>query len=477
MCYTDSPWLRLLDPTQVYPGCACDVPSNLYSLSFAPNPEWKFFFGRQPEIRAYLESIATRYGVRPYIKFNTTVERVDWDEQRQIWAITAKGSSQKMYTQFIINGQGGLSNPQLPKIKGIDSYKGRMMHSAVWDNSYDFKNKKIAVVGTGASSIQLVPELAKVEGLEMVILQRTAPWIVPRLDRKVTSVEKVLFRMFPFLQQGMRALVYWAREIMVLNFVYRWPTRWINIQLVNFFVKQQIDTKKHPDLLRKILPQWELGCKRVLLSNDWYPTLQQPNVTLEDDAIDEVKEHSIVTKGGKEYEVDCIVWSTGFQVQPQGQRLPIAVYGKNGLLLDDYWSESVQAYKGICIPEFPNIFLMLGPNTGLAHNSIIFMLESQCQYIVEALKYAERNKKAVLEVKAESSKEWNAGIQKRLKKSVWQTGGCKSWYLDKAGNNTTLYPGFTFSYRLETQDFDADKFKTVGYSNRVAGLVENGKSK
>lgn len=237
-----------------YPGCACDVPSNLYSFSFAPHPEWNYFFGRQPEIRAYLEGVARKFGARPYIRFNTTVKEARWDHERQVWAISYEGAKQPIYTQFIINGQGALSNPQLPKIPGIDKFKGKMMHSAKWEHAYDFENKRVACVGTGASSIQLVPELSKVKGLDLTVFQRTAPWVVPRLDRRVTSLEKMLFRVFPPAQKGFRALVYWAREIMVLNFVYRWPTRWINIQLVRFFLNQQIDSKKHPDLLKKVMP-------------------------------------------------------------------------------------------------------------------------------------------------------------------------------------------------------------------------------
>lgn len=207
----------------------------------------------------------------------------------------------------------------------------------------------------------------------------------------------------------------------------------------------------------------------MLLSNDWYPALQLPNVHLETDSIVEITEDSIVTKEGHKHQVDCIVWSTGFQVQPQAQRLPIAFYGKNGLLLDEFWSETVQAYKGITIPEMPNLFMMLGPNTGLAHNSIILMLESQCNYIMEGLKYMDRTKNAVFEIKPEVCREWNQHLQEKLKKSVWQTGGCKSWYLDKKGNNTTLYPGFTFAYRFETEKFDSQSFRVTGYKHPIVG--------
>lgn len=368
------------------------VPSNLYSFSYEPYPHWNYFFGRQPEIQHYLQSVAAKHHAYKFIQFYTTVIESRWMDQLKLWRITAvrtygdlPGEQQLghvnnasetfvYYTQFLVNAQGPLSNPQLPNIPGIDQFQGKQMHSAQWDPDYDFNNKRVVIVGTGASSIQIVPELAKNPTTHQVIIQRTAPWIVPRLDRRVTDFEKKLFTVFPSAQRLLRAIIYWAREMLVLNFVYRWPTRWVNIGLVKYFLRQQIDSKQHPDLLAKVEPNWELGCKRVLLSNDWYPALQQDNVELETDGVAEVFERGIKTKNGTVYDhIDCIVWSTGFQVQPQAKRLPISVYGRNGLLLDDNWSESVQAYKGVTLPNYPNLFFMLGYVLHFTHTYIIIV--------------------------------------------------------------------------------------------------------
>ena len=470
-----------------YPGCCCDVPSNLYSYSFEPNSQWDYFFGRQHEIRKYLNHCADKYHIRPHIRHNSTVVRSTYDEQNQLWCIETSDGF-KVYTQIFVNAMGGLSNAAYPKIKGIDSFKGKMMHSAVWDKSYDFTNKTIAVVGTGASSIQLVPELAK-QVKHLTVYQRTPAWVVPRLDRKVTELEKTFFRYIPLTQQLIRAVVYWAREANILAFLYRWPHRVINEQLVKYFMYEQVSD---PVLREKLMPKWDLGCKRVLLSNEWYSTLSQSHVDLETNSITEVTETGIHTADGNTCEYDCIVWSTGFNVQPQFQKLPIEIRGRNGVLLDDSWSHTVHTYKGITVAGYPNMFLMLGyvlyciyimyyllaypmytnkqlylivyvynrPNTGLGHNSIILMIESQMKYITDAIIAMERQHTRVVQVKDNIEQQWIANVQDKFKNSVWTSGGCKSWYLDKSGNNSTLYPGFTWAYRFETNRFDVENYMT-----------------
>ncbi|CAF0933976.1 unnamed protein product, partial [Didymodactylos carnosus] len=433
-----------------YPGCACDVPSNLYSFSFEPYPKWSHFFGRQNEIWKYLEYITDKHNLRQKIQFNTKVTRAQWLDDENQWKVTIN-NGRSVYSRYLVSAHGPLSDAQFPtNIAGIDQFKGGMFHSAEWDTAYDFKDKRVAVVGTGASSIQLVPEIQK-EVKQLYIFQRTPPWIVPRADRKVTDTEKKLFERFPLLQKVMRAFVYWAREATIVSFAYRLPTKYINQQLVKYFLFKQV---KDPELRQKLTPTWELGCKRVLLSNDWYPTLQKPNVTLVTSGIKQVNEHSISTYDGNDYEVDTIIWSTGFQVQ----EFPIDIRGLNDISIYDQWKDTMQAYKGITIPNFPNLFFLLGPNTGLAHNSVLFMIESQLTYIIETMIYMQQNHLKKFLIKQQAFKQYNDRLQAKLKKSVWQSGGCKSWYQDKMGNNTTLWPDFTWSYKLITQHFDHDKY-------------------
>ena len=324
-----------------YPGCACDVPSNLYSFSFEPNPKWSYFFSRQPEIGQYLEHCADKYDLRRHIKFSTTVTELTWLDDQQKWRVTTRSHNEEkqIYAQFVIAGYGPLSNASYPTdIPGLDKFQGRMCHTAEWDKTIDFKNKRVAVVGTGASAVQAVPELHKAGVDQLLVFQRTPPWIIPRADRVVTNWEKRLFARFPILQKIIRGLVYWIRESTVLSFTYRLPVRFVNQELVKFNLRRQV---KDVELRKRLTPSWDLGCKRVLLSNDWYSTLQQSNVKLVTNRIREVTDNSIVTYDGDTYPVDVIVWSTGFRVQT----FPLQVNGVKGLTLNDQWSETMQVSR------------------------------------------------------------------------------------------------------------------------------------
>ena len=321
-----------------YPGCACDVPSYLYSFSFEPNPKWSHFFGRQPEIGEYLNNVTDKYDIRRHIEFNTSVTQLRWLDDRQIWRVTAEsnGDEKVYYARFVMAGQGPLSNAAYPTdIPGLGKFRGQMCHTAEWDKSIDFTNKRVAIVGTGASAIQAVPELHKRNLKQMIVFQRTPAWIIPRADRVVPQWEKVLYTKFPIFQKLVRAFVYWIRESTVLSFTYRLPVRYLNEELVKFNLRRQVKDK---ELRKKLTPNFDLGCKRVLLSNDWYSTLQQPNVQLVTNRIKEITEDMIVTHDGDRYPVDIIVWSTGFQVQ----RFPIEIYGSNGRPIVDQWSQTMQ---------------------------------------------------------------------------------------------------------------------------------------
>jgi cation diffusion facilitator CzcD-associated flavoprotein CzcO len=428
-----------------YPGCACDVPSHLYSFSFEPNPNWSRTFSPQPEIWDYLRHCAKKYGVEPHVLFNHTVTEAAWDDDNEVWTIeTDKGS---ITADFFISGVGALSDPKLPDIPGIETFEGHMFHSAQWDHEYDLTDKKVAVIGTGASSIQFVPKIQpKVKQLNL--FQRTAPWIMPQRDRDLTRFEQRLYKLFPPVQLAMRAAIYWVRELFVLGFM-RPRKGSPGEQISRRHLNSQV---KDPALRKKLTPHYRMGCKRVLISDAYYPALQQPNVDVVTDGIAEIKPHSIVTKDGTEREIDALILGTGFYVTD----MPVAEYvrGRGGKTMADHWHGSPQAYLGSTVNGFPNMFFLVGPNTGLGHNSIVFMIESQLNYLMECLEQLDARGADVFEVREEVQTAFNDRLQQRLQGTVWNSGGCASWYLDENGKNTTIWPGFTWPFRQETRHFN-----------------------
>ena len=324
--------------TNKYPGCACDVPSNLYSFSFEPNPKWSYYFSRQPEIAEYLEHCTDKYDIRRHIRFNTNVSELRWLEDRQLWQVTTQTESGEkvFHARSIVLGTGPLSNASFPSdISGIDSFRGQMCHTAQWNGTIGFTKKRVAVIGTGASAIQAVPEIQKMGVSQLFIFQRTAPWVIPRIDRRLKNWEKSFFRHFPLVQKLIRVMLYWGTESFALSFVYRLPVRFLIQQLARYNLAREV---KNPELRKKLTPTWDFGCKRMLLTSDWYSTLQKPNVQLITNRIREVRSHSIVTYDGDEYPVDVIIWSTGFQVQT----FSLPVYGINGCSLQEQWSQTIQ---------------------------------------------------------------------------------------------------------------------------------------
>ncbi|CAF4150912.1 unnamed protein product, partial [Rotaria sordida] len=292
-----------------YPGCACDVPSNLYSFSFEPNPKWSHYFSRQPEIAEYLEYCTDKYNIRRHIHFNTNVTKLKWIEEQKLWQVTTQSNSQEkiFYARSIVLGSGPLSNASYPTdIPGIDKFEGQMCHTAEWDQSIDVKNKRVAVIGTGASAIQTVPEIQQMNVSQLLVFQRTPPWVIPRLDRSITDWEKNLLKRFPIIQKLIRVIIYWIIESVALSFAYRWSLKFINDKLVKYNLERQV---KDIELRKKVTPTWEFGCKRMLITNDWYSTLQKSNVKLITNRIKQIKSHSIITYDGDEYPVDIIIWS------------------------------------------------------------------------------------------------------------------------------------------------------------------------
>ncbi|CAF1332237.1 unnamed protein product [Rotaria sordida] len=437
-----------------YPGCACDVPSNLYSFSFEPNPKWSHYFSRQPEIAEYLEYCTDKYNIRRHIHFNTNVTQLKWIEEQKLWQVTIQSNNQEkqLFARIIIAATGPLSSASYPTdIPGIDKFEGQMCHTSEWDKTIDFKNKRVAVIGTGASAIQVVPEIQQMNVSQLFVFQRTPPWIIPRVDRRVSNFEKRLLTYFPIIQKLIRRSLYWSREALILSFAYRWPIRYVNEELVRSNLNREI---KDIELRKKVIPTWDFGCKRVLISSDWYSTLQKSNVKLITNRIKQIKSHSIITYDGDEYPVDIIIWSTGFQTQ----KFPLPVYGINGCSLTEQWSETIQAYRGVTVPNFPNFFILLGPNTVLGHSSVIIMIESQINYIAQAFLYMDQNNLRSIEIKEDIYEKFNKDLQLKLKRTVWQKGGCHAWYQDAKGNNTSLWPDFTWIYILLMKNFDYENY-------------------
>ena len=432
-----------------YPGCGCDVPSHLYSYSFEPNPGWTRTYSRQPEIRDYLIRCADKYGVRPHVRLNTAATFAGWDEDERRWVIeTDRGTFR---ARVLVAGAGPLAEPKLPDIPGLESFEGKTMHSARWDHGYDLTGKRVASIGTGASAIQYVPAIQpQVE--QLYAFQRTAPWIFPHTDRPTTRFERRLYRAFPFLQRLVRGAIYAGRETNVIGFVKN-PKR---MRVAEFLAKRHMRKQiADPHLLEKVTPGYTIGCKRILPSNRWYAALQQPNVELVTDGVAEVRPRSVVTEDGRELEVDTLIFGTGFHVTD----MPIGKYvrGRDGHTLDELWQGSPRAYLGTAIPGFPNLFLLLGPNTGLGHNSMVYMIESQLEHVVSALRTMKERGAETVEVRPEVADRFNEELEERHKGTVWTTG-YSSWYLDDTGRNATLWPDWTWRFRQRTTRFDPAEY-------------------
>jgi cation diffusion facilitator CzcD-associated flavoprotein CzcO len=440
-----------------YPGAACDVPSQLYSFSFAPNTEWSRSFSPQPEIHAYLQQVAEDAGVLDRFRFGVTVEEAAWDEQDQVWQVTTSAGT--VTADLVISGSGGLSEPRLPDIAGIESFQGEIFHSARWNHDYDLTGKRVAVIGTGASAIQIVPEIAPKIG-HLDVYQRTAPWVIPRHDREYTRLERLAFRHVPLFQRAYRTAIYWAREGFVPAFTWQPKLAAPAKAQALANIRKGISD---PALRAAVTPHYEIGCKRILISNTWYPALDRDNVDLVTDPIDEITPTGVLTADGTEREIDCLIVATGFYTTDQ----PIAhhVKGRDGRTLADVWAEhGMASYKGTTTVGFPNFFQIVGANTGLGHSSMVFIIESQLAYVLSAIEQMRAGRITAVEPRPEAQAAWNADLQRRMKRTVWSTGGCASWYLDEHGRNTTLWPRTTFAFRGLLRRFDLEKYVATATS-------------
>ncbi|ENW07497.1 flavin-containing monooxygenase [Acinetobacter beijerinckii] len=421
----------------IYPGCACDVPSALYSYSFAPNPQWSRVFAQQQEIKTYIQNVAQQFDVKKYVRFGYEMLESAWDDQAKHWVV--KTNQGLIHARFAIMAGGPMHQPVLPKIKGLETFKGAQFHSAEWNHDFDLNGKKVAVVGAGASAIQFVPEIqAQVE--KLTLLQRTPQWVLPKMDQSLPKLAQALFKVLPVTQRLTRYGVYGVFES--LNSSMHHPKLVSQIErLAKLNIRLGV---KDPELREKLLPDFTIGCKRVLQSNQWYPALAKPNVEVLRCGVEEVRGNTLIASDGSQHEVDAIIFGTGFEVSNP----PIAkqIRNKHGKSMDEVWQGSAKGYLGTVVEGCPNAFVMFGPNIAVSSSALI-IIEAQLTYILDMLKKVQAQQIETVEIRAEVLEQYNDEIQAALKNTVWNTGGCSSYFIDRNGRNSTLWPWTTFEMR------------------------------
>ena len=436
-----------------YPGCTCDIPSHIYSYSFAPNPGWSHSFSRQPEILAYLSHVADRYRLPSHIRLETEVREARWEPAAMRWRVrTMRGD---LTANVLIAAGGPLSNPAVPVRPGLDSFPGEIFHSARWDHAADLAGRRVAVVGPGASAIQIVPSIQPVVQ-QLTLFQRTPAWVMPRRARRISKPEKWLYRRVPLAQRTVRLGLDRSRESLVYGFVRR-PAVLRAAQRIA--VGHLARSVKDPELRAKLTPRYVLGCKRVLLSSDYYPALVRPNAEVIASGLAKVDGHTLTAQDGTAREADTIIFATGFHVTD----MPLAehLYGAGGVSLAGAWAGDMRALRGTTVAGFPNLCLLIGPNTGLGHNSLIHIIEAQLSYVLGYLDALDRTGAGALDAQAAAEHRWNAGVQRRMQSTVWMTGGCVSWYLNAAGRNPTLWPGSVDRFRRATRRLDLAEYQML----------------
>ena len=432
----------------IYPGCACDVNSHLYSYSFSPNPHWTRMFSQQPEILSYLKDTVDKLGLRASIRFNAEVQRMEWSEQAKRWILTlADGAT--VVARVVVSGTGGLHVPSYAAVAGRERFRNPSFHSAEWRDDVALIGKRVAIVGTGASAIQIVPEI--VDNVSALTLyQRTPPWVVAKPDRPTRNWERWLFRRVPVVQRLLRGWIWSTDDLRATAF----GGNGALLKVAEASARKQIARQiADPILRRKVTPAFRLGCKRVLISNDYYSALTKPNVEVVTDPIVTVTETGIQTGAGSR-DHDVIIYCTGFQ--PWAQTAEIV--GRNGVRLADAWAGSPQAYLGLASTGFPNMFFLMGPNTALGSGSIIYMIESQIGYIMEALAKMDHSRIDAVEIRPEVQRAFDDDLQARIGRSVWKSG-CSSWYQSKDGRNGAIWPGTSGQYRRRTRNVDLAQYR------------------
>jgi cation diffusion facilitator CzcD-associated flavoprotein CzcO len=437
-----------------YPGCACDIPSHLYSLSFEPKADWSRMYPQQPEIQDYLQGVARKHNLRPQIRFNTVFTEARWDEAENLWHIAT--STGRITARVLVSAIGALHIPATPALNGLETFAGQKFHSATWDRGVDLAGKRVAVIGTGASAIQFVPQIAPVVE-KLHVFQRTPAWIVPKPDRAFSAREKKMLEL-PLYRRGFRSLLFWLHDLRVLAFLGNKRAQRLSHKMAIGHIHKHI---KDPALRAKLTPNYAVGCKRVMISNDFYPALTRPNVEVVTNRIAQVRPHSVVDDAGVERDVDVMIFGTGFEVTSAYKH--VSIIGAGGRDLGAEWDRAgMMAYKGIAVPGFPNYFMLLGPNTGLGHNSVVIMIEAQVKYIISALKQMRARQIQAIEVRQSVQDADQDVIEKRLAGTVWQDGGCDSWYKDEHGRVSTIWPGGAASYQRALRVTDLQDYRVLG---------------
>jgi cation diffusion facilitator CzcD-associated flavoprotein CzcO len=439
-----------------YPGCACDVPSHLYSFSFDRNPEWTRMYAEQPEILEYLRTAAKRHGVAARVRLKTPLREACWDERQGVWHAVA-GDGVRIDARVLVSGMGALHVPRYPELKGVERFAGPAFHSANWDLGVNLNGKNVAVIGTGASAVQFVPRIAPQAG-RLYVFQRTPVWILPKQDREIPDRWRRIFRRVPGATWLARTLLFWSLEMFVFGFLGNRLMRRLGEKQARLHLDKQIPD---PALRDRLTPAYEFGCKRILISSDFYPTLMRPNVELVTAGIAEVRAHSIVTEDGVEWPVDAMVYGTGFRATELLRGIRIT--GRGGVEIHDTWKERISAFLGITVGGFPNFFVLLGPNTGLGHNSVVLMIEAQVRYVMSCLRLMQQRGQTAMEVRPASQRKFVEEMRRRLPHTVWESGGCRSWYQDeRTGESAAIWPASVVAYQRRTRAASAKDYVFSG---------------
>lgn len=439
--------------TNTYPGCACDVPSHLYSYSFEPNPRWPEAFSRQDDIRQYIEHCADKYEIKPFIRFSTRVTDARFDEASGRWIITSD-DGQVTAARVLVPATGALSHPKYPDIKGMSTFKGKAVHAARWDSTLDLRGKRVGVIGSGASAIQVVPNIAG-EVADLKVFQRTPSWVLPKYNRIFTEKDHTDWEKHPWKQKVHRLGLYWTMESALPAILWYPKMLKVGELLHKHALNKHI---KNPLLRRQLTPDYKVGCKRALVSDDWFPTFARKNVHLITDGIQEITPLGVRTVDGKVHELDVIIYCTGYDIGAPAY--PFTIKGIGGISLSDYWGGQSKAYYGMSVSHFPNMLLIMGPNSGPGHTSVLIYQEAQYKYIANYTKTLLRQKLRYLDVKEEVMQAQYRYFQNRMKNSSWLSG-CQSWYLNADGTNSTMWPGFSFEYVLRTKRLNMEAYNAI----------------
>ncbi|MBV1873718.1 MAG: NAD(P)/FAD-dependent oxidoreductase [Gammaproteobacteria bacterium] len=432
-----------------YPGCACDVPSYVYSFSFEPNPNWSRMFSGGNEIQNYLLACVEKYGLREHMQFNTSVVEANYQDEKGIWHVSTS-DNKVLKARAVVSAVGGLTDPGLPDFEGLEDYKGEIFHTARWNHDYDLKGKKVAVIGTGCSAVQVIPNIAS-DVEQLTVFQRTPAWVLPKFDRVISDRSKRLFSKIPAVQKIVRGVLLWGSEALAPFLILDSPKLSKVFERVS--ARHLRKSVSDPDLVKKLMPNFQFGCKRMIISSDYYPTLERDNVNLETSGISKFVKGGIVTKAGVEHSLDAVILATGFDLGLASS--PFKITGANERSLDAEWESGAVAYKGVAISGYPNWFTIMGPNTGPGHTSVIIYTEAQINYIKQAIQLLINDDLKSVDVKPQIQVDYNEGIQNRMKHTVWTSGSCNSWYLNNDGSNHALYPGFAMEYTSRIRKFDA----------------------